>query len=45
MDGLAFSGLINNRPSAEPTPALSPEQLASMSVDQLRRALTELAAR
>lgn len=41
MDGLAFTGLINNGIGADRTPAISPEQLASMSVDQLRRALAE----
>lgn len=45
MDGLAFTGLINNGIGADRTPAISPEQLASMSLDQLRRALAERIAR
>ncbi len=45
MDGLAFTGLINNGTGANTAPAISPEQLAGMSVDQLRRALAERIAR
>jgi len=53
MDGLAFSGLINSNTRAgtsitgttDVRPNLSPEHLASMGVDELRRALAHLVAR
>ncbi|MGY0799611.1 Arm DNA-binding domain-containing protein [Lysobacter sp. A286] len=45
QDGLAFSGLINTGSGADTTAVLSPDQLASMDVDELRRALADLVAR